>query len=358
MTSVSFTTDTLGLAIANAGTAKTRLDTLTEQASSSLIADTYGGLSRTQAATALSLQPVLAGQQAVQASISAVQGGMSVTETTLQSISTIASDFYAQIPNLNGLDASEIDSVAADARGALQQVAGLLDTQDGGVYIFAGSDGSNPPVPDPDQIGSSSFATAIGAAVAGLSANGAAATISSTLAIAGTGAGGVSPFSAAITNGTAAPPIVVSGIGQTEQVGVLAGSNGAVTSLGTSTTGSYTRDILRALATLGSLSSSQSSDSGFQTLTQDTYTSLGGAITALNQDAGVLGDRQAALTQTQTTLSNISTALTAQLSNAENVDMATTLSQLTAAQTRLQSSYQLIASLQSLSLTRYLTSGG
>ena len=78
-------------------------------------------------------------------------------------------------------------------------------------------------------------------------------------------------------------------------------------------------------------------------------------MTALNQDAGVLGDRQTALAQTKTTLGDMSTALTTQVSGVEQVDMTATLSQLTQAQTQLQSSYQVIASLQSLSLTRYLT---
>ena len=356
MSSVAWGGDTLGLVIADATSTKTRLDRLTEQAGSGLIAQTYGGLSRTQASATLAIGPVLTGQQALQDGIDAVQGRMDVTQTALQGISQVASDFYSRIADLNGLDASAVDSIASDAKDALKQVAGLLDTQSNGIYVFAGDDGSNPPVPDPDQITSSAFATAIGTAVAGLAVNGGATTIANTLAIAGTGAGGTSPFSAALNAGTAALPVVATAEGQSMPVGVLASSNGAVASTGSSTTNSYTRDILRALATLGSMSSSQIGDSGFQALASDTYSSLGGAITALNQDAGVLGDRQTALTATKTTLSDISTSLTTQLSGADQVDMASTLSQLTQAQTQLQSSYQIIASAESLSLTKFLAS--
>ena len=50
---------------------------------------------------------------------------------------------------MQGVNTSAVDTIAASARDALGQVAGLLDTQDGGVYVFAGQDTANPPVPDP-----------------------------------------------------------------------------------------------------------------------------------------------------------------------------------------------------------------
>ena len=114
------------------------------------------------------------------------------------------------------------------------------------------------------------------------------------------------------------------------------------------------RDVLRGLATLGALSSTQVNDTGFATLVQDTYTSLGGAITALNQDAGVLGDTQSQLqSQTQASTDTV-TALQSQLSGAQDVNMAATISQLTQTQTQLQASYRVIADSQSLSLVTYL----
>ena len=352
MSAISFDTDTLGLVMADASASKLLLDRLTQQASSGRVARSYGGLSRLAASTTLTLRPVLQGQKALRDGIDATQGRLGVTQSAMKGISQVASDFYAKIANLDGLNASQVDSIAANARDAMRQVASLLNTQQNGVYVFAGDDGANPPVPNPNGIAESDFATRIKSAVAGLGANGAAATADATLAIAADNT--ASPFSAAITSGTALAPVVVSGEGQTVTVGVLAGANGAVASLGSSTTGSYTRDILRALATLGALSSSQLSDEGFQALSSDTYASLGAAITALNQDAGVLGDRQTALEQTKATSSEISTALGTQLTGAEQVDMTSTLSQLTQAQTQLESSYRVIAALQSLSLTKFL----
>jgi flagellar hook-associated protein 3 FlgL len=114
------------------------------------------------------------------------------------------------------------------------------------------------------------------------------------------------------------------------------------------------RDLMRALATIGSMSSSQASDPGFGALVQDTTTSLNGIVSAMATDVGVFGNSQSNLTSIQAQLSDTSTALSGQVSSVQDVDMATTLSNLTATQTQLQASYRLIASETSLSLVNFL----
>jgi flagellar hook-associated protein 3 FlgL len=346
-----------GAAIADSVVIKRQLDTLTEQAGDGLVSQTYSGLGA-GAGTALSLEPQIAGLAAYQSNISAATSQMAVSQNALSEISSIASNFYAQVVNLNGLAPAEVDSIASDAQSALQQVAVLLDSTDAGTYVFAGQDGSNPPVPDPTDIASSGFYTQIKAAVAGLATNGAAATTASTLAIASSNASGTSPFSAALSQpaSTLADflPTVANAPGQQTSAGILASANASVASTGSVTTGSYMRDILCSLATIGSLSSSQVNDAGFSTVVGSVYTCLGNAVTALNQDAGVMGDQQAALQTQATTMADVTTSLQSQVSNVEDVDMAQTLSQLTQTQTRLQESYQLIAGLSSLTLSKYL----
>jgi flagellar hook-associated protein 3 FlgL len=347
----------LGQLLANSTSVSNELSTLTQQVSSGLISTSYAGLGA-GAATSLILGPAIAQQTTWSNNINAVSGQMQVAQTALSQISSIASSFYAQAANLNGLDSSQIDTIAASARDALVQVAGLLDTKNGNSYVFSGQDSQNPPIPNPDDILSSGFVSQISAAVGNLGTAGAANTIASTLAIASPT--GTSPFSAALSQ----PPATVQGLQQTVQVGegqqvtvgIIAGVNSDVASTGSSTTGSYIRDILRGLATIGSLSSSQANTAGFQTLVTDTQTSLGDAITALNSDAGVMGNRQTQLTSTQTAIANVSTALSSQVSNAQNVDMAATMSKLTLVQTQMQASYQMIANVNSLSLTKYLSS--
>jgi flagellin-like hook-associated protein FlgL len=341
--------------IANSTSVHQQLDTLTEQASTGLVSQSYAGLGGA-ASVSLNLNPQLTALQTYQTNIDQATGGMQVTQTAMTQIQQIAATFVAAMPNLNGLNPSEVDSVAAQANAALQQLAGLLDTQDGNNYVFGGQDSANPPVPSPDSILSSGFYTQINAAVSGLSANGASTTAAATLAVASSNATGTSPFSAYMSQPVSAisAPMVQTGDGGTVRTGLLASGNAVAVSSGTSTTGSYMRDLMRALATLGSMSGSQVNDAGFGALVQDTSTSLTGVVSAMAVDVGVLGNTQSSLTATQTQLSDTATALTSQLSSVQDVNMAQTLSDLTSMQTQLQASYRLISGETSLSLVTFL----
>ena len=346
----------LGQLTAGLAQIKQNFDTLTEQASSGLISNTYSGLGST-APIALALAPPIADLQAAQNNIAAASGPAQVTQTAMTQIGSIAANLLAEMPSLGGLDPSEVDTVSASARSDLATVADLLDSQYGGVYVFAGQDTSNPPVPNPDQIASSGFFNQISVAVGDLSANGASATAAATLAITSSTTAGTSPLSAtylAQPSGQMTPPSVATGDGQSQTLGLLAGANIGPVSTGTSTTGSYMLDLMRALATVGSLSSSQASDPNFAPLVADTQTSVTGAISAMSTDVGILGEQQSSLTALSTTLSDTQTALTGQLSSAENVDMASTLSNLSLMETQLQESYQLISVTSGLSLAKIL----
>ncbi len=360
--------------IANSTNVHQQLDTLTEQVSSGLVAQTYAGLG-SEASVSLDLNPQINALQTYQNNISQATGSMQVTQTAMTQIQQIASTFAADIPNLSGVDSSEVDSIAAQANAALQQVAGLLNTQDGSDYVFAGQDTGNPPVPSGDSILSSNFYAQIsGLVTTGLSSGASGATISgNTIAIASSTTAetsatpdGTSPFSAYMSQpaSSISAPVVQTGEGGTVQTGLLASANSVAVSPGTTTTpptstGSYMRDLMMSLATLGSMSSSQVSDAGFSALVQSVGTTLTGVVNTMAVDVGVLGNTQSNLTTTQTQLSDTATALTGQLSNVQNVDMASTLSQLTAMQTQLQVSYRLISGATSLSLVNFLptTSG-
>jgi flagellar hook-associated protein 3 FlgL len=356
--------------IQDSQTIRSRLDALTNQASTGLIGDTYAGLG-TGAPVSLDLRPQIANLQTWQNNVDASTGRMAVAQSALTEIQSIAAAFYTQLNTLDGTNAGAVDTIAASARDALNQVANTLDTQDRGVYVFAGQDTANPPVPDPSNILTSGFYTQINAAVGNLAVNGAPTTASATYNVAISNAPGTSPFSKWLSQSSAAlqgdPPVVQVGANQTEPVGIPASCNGLIPDSppGPSpiangppaSTGSYMRDVLRALATIGSLSSAQVSDPGFQDLVQDTRISLSGAIDAMAQDAGVLGNVQTSLTATQSRLADTQTALTSQVSSAEDVDMAATLSRLSLVQTQMQASYQLIGTLSGLSLAKFLPVG-
>ncbi|WP_158747615.1 flagellin [Acidisphaera sp. L21] len=340
---------TLGRAVYASGAVKSQLDTLSAQIASGHVADSYAGLGAA-AQTSLDLRPQLGHLATEQSAIDAVTGQLGVSQSALTQITSIASNFNAQLATLNNVTPTQIDSLATSARSAIQQVASLLDSTDGGSYVFAGTDTANPPIPDPDNITTSGFYTQIAAAVQGLSTNGAAATAAQTLSIASSDAGGTTPFSGppgqvqTLQLGTSAPV----------QVGVLANQNTLTVSGGTSTTGSYMRDILRGLATIANLSSTQANDPGFVGLVQDTQASMSGAITAIGSESGALGNIQSSLKDVQTQAGDANTALTAQVSSVEDVDMAKTISSLSQVQTQLSASYKLISEVSKLSLVDYL----
>lgn len=329
---------------------KTRFDQLTQQAATGYIAPTLGGLGASGARQVLDLRPQIAHQSQWQSNIDAVTGRMSVASTALSQISGIASSFYAKLPTLNALTPSDVDALASNARQALSEVANLIDTKDGTTYVFAGQSPDTAPIPNPDQITSTPFFSGINGAVstATLASPAAANTLSAaTIAI----AKGISPFDPALSAKT---PSVQVGDAHYVQTGVLANQNTLATSAGSLTTGSYMRDILHGLATIASLSSSQASAPGFETLIVNTSQSLGAAVSAMGAEQGAFGDIQSSLATQRTELGNVHDALTAQLSNATDVDMAATLSSLTQTQTQLQASYQVIAATKNLSIVSYL----
>lgn len=300
-------------------TVRKQLAQVQEQAATGRVSDTYSGLG-TQARTSLDLRPVLAHQSVWQANIDSASARLDVTQSSLQAISQIASNFYAKTNNINSLGVSEVTDLATAAKSALEQVGQLLNSKSGDIYVFAGQDTSNPPVPNTNP---TAMATAL-------------------LASPPTTA----PFSTTI--GTAVPQVEV-GEGQRMQVGLLANANTLAVS-NAPTSGSYMRDIMTSLATLANLTPGATA----QATAQSVRTQLSSAITAIGSETGALGDVQSTLNQRKTALSATSTALSAQLSSVEEVDVAAALTKAASLQTQLQASYQIIAGSRSLTLASFL----
>ena len=141
-------------------------------------------------------------------------------------IQQIASNLLATVNSLSSEGATGVATAAASANSTLAELAGLLDTQDGSSYVFAGQDRTNPPVPDPDNITSSGFYTQINAAVGALATNGAAATTAATLAIAGSTRQGTSPFSTAMSPPAATLQVAIGADSAASRPGHKPGRNG------------------------------------------------------------------------------------------------------------------------------------
>jgi len=300
-------------------TVRKQLAQVQEQAATGRVSDTYAGLG-VQARTSLDLRPTIAHQAVWQSNIDSAAARLDVTQSSLKAISQIASDFYAKTNSINDLGVSQVTDIAGAAKAALQQVAQLLNSKSGDIYVFAGQDTANPPVPNTNP-------AALSAALL--------ATPTTT-----------APFSS--TLGTAVPQVEVAE-GQRMQVGVLANANTLAVS-SPPTSGSYMRDVMTSLATLANLTPGPTAQATAQTV----RTQLSGAITAMSSETGALGNIQNTLTQRKTALSETSTALSAQLSSVEDVDVAAALTQASSLQTQLQASYQIIAASRQLTLASFL----
>lgn len=343
---------TLSLALYNASQTSQTIGTLSAEGSSGLISSEYAGLG-TQAGTALDLTSQLALNKADQSSATQAATQSQVAQTALSQIQSLVSNISAQLLEPADVTSVGLASIASSAQSALQQVAGLLNTRVGDTYVFAGQDSRNPPIPNASQIGQSAFYAAIQAAVAGLSANGAASVHGQVLGAAQPGA--TSPFSSTL-EASNQPAMASLSDGQTVQLGVLADTNANAVSAGApaTSTGSYTRDILASFATLATMGTENPGDAQVQALLTSTQSTLSHADDALNTDIGGLGTRQQVITAAQTELTATATALTTQLGSAQDADPAQVATQLSTAETQLQASYKIIADLQQLSLAKYL----
>lgn len=304
--------------LSNSNSVRDQLENAQAQVASGLVSDSYSGLG-TQARTSLSLAPAIAHQTVYSQNIDLAQGRLDLTQTSLTSISSIAAKFYAAVNTYNPSDTTSVQTLASDARSALQQIGDLLNTKSGDIYVFAGQDTGNPPVPntDPAVMGSALLSSTSGP-----------------------------PFSSTI--GTAAPTIQV-GPGQSVQVGLLANANTLATSTA-SATGSFMRDTMTALAKLAGLGTSATPAADVASA----RTTLSGSISAMATEAGSLGNVQSGLTTRQAQLASLTTSLKRQLSSAQDVDAAEAISRASLLKTQLEASYRIIADSRSMSLAKYL----
>ena len=354
MVGISSSTDigTLNEALYNATLTRNNINALTAQGSTNLISSEFAGLGA-GARAALDLSGQLALNTASQANAAQAADVNQVAQTALGQIHTLVSGVSSQLLEPSIITSSGLSTLASNARSTLNQVANLLNTKVGQIYIFAGQDSRTAPVPNPLGFPSSAFYTAIQSAVANLATNGATAVQAQVLASAAAPA--TSPFSASLqaSNQTVSADL---GNGQTADLAVLADHNTDAVSANTgiTSTGSYIRDVFMALSTIGALGSANVTDPQVQALIGTVHTTLSGADDALNTDIGGLGARQASIAEAQAELTGTATALTTQLDSVQDTDPATVATKLLAANTQLQASYKIIADLAQLSLVKYL----
>jgi flagellin-like hook-associated protein FlgL len=328
---------------------RSRIDTLTRQAGTGQKGDTHGVLGP-DARRSIDLRGDMARREAYVGATGAALGRMGTVQQVLGRLETLASDAAAEAARARTLGATGVEALARTARAALEEVASLLNTRQGGDYLFSGSDLAVAPVPDASNIATGPMASAIQAAVATLTPSNAATVLADT-ATAATAAA-TTPFSAFLEGPALAEPRrgVQVADGQRLSWGVLANqdSTGEVAA-------SWGRELLRGLATLAALTpATAAQDTGYDALLLGVNDVLTGATRGLAQERGVLGAAERQAEEVRERHENLLVTVKAQLISVEQVDLAEVSAVLRQTQVRLEASYNMTAQVAQLSLAALL----
>jgi len=364
VTSSVHAANSLASILAASAKLQTQYSTLQEQSTTGLIAQNYAGIAP-QTSQVLDLSAAASQGDTYSQVISASQAQASTMQAALTQISTLTSAMATQALSLTNSDANlSVASVAQQAKQDLQQLSSLLNTQYNGDYVFAGADTGNPPVPNPTAIASSGMYTQIGTAMAGLGTTPVATIIASTVASAASTAPGTTVFSTYLTTPAASVPAGGLGaagrqitIGDSQSVSLDYPANqntNATSDPSIAGTGSATNDILGSLAVLANATPAMASATDFAALMQHVSATLTSASTTMTQQSAALGNTQNTLTTAANAQTSAQTVLKGQISDLTNVDMASTISNMTAVNTQLQTSYQVLALAKSLNLASFL----
>ena len=337
---------------------RARLDALNRQASSGRKTDRLGDLPP-EAPQLVNLSNDMARREVYSRAIDQSMTRISVTQSSLQRLKDIAGAFRSEVAmRLDATNPAALAAFQERARTAAIEVGNLLNTQVSGEYVFGGSDLTHPPVPNPQNLMSGGMATSIATAIAGLNNSNASTVAAATLAAAQDTTPGNSPFSSFLEDpaggASEARRSVPAADNQLVAYGVPANRNAVAHSMG-ETTGSWARDLLRGLFSVGALGPTQAQyGQGFGDLANTLREGFASAETALSEEMGALGNVAKHLDTTKSRHSDISDVLQKQIAGITDVDMATTLTQLQGTRTALEASYRVTSSLADLTLSRFL----
>jgi flagellin-like hook-associated protein FlgL len=328
-----------------------RLAILTRQISTGQVGATYGTL-RPQARTAIDLRGDIALREAQVGAADAALARMGTAQGVLSRLESIAAASAAEALRARTLGGSGVEALARSARSALQEVAALMNTRQGGEYLFAGSNLALAPVPDAAGIATGPMATAIGAAVATLDPD--PANLGPLLAATAAAANdpGTTPFNAWLETAGLADPRRAVVIAEGERVawGVLPNQDQAG-----EVALAWGRELLRGLATLAALTPAAAAQGeGYDALLQEVSTALTAANRGLIQERSTLGAAERRVETTRERNKDLLVAVRAQLGQVEEVDFAAATALLRETERRLAASYETTALVARLSLASLL----
>jgi flagellin-like hook-associated protein FlgL len=329
------------------------------QAATGQRAGGYAGLGA-DARRAIDLRSELSRHEELSRGIARGLARADLTQTVLTRLADIATEIVGRGNTLLGMDAGNADLLAQSARTALEEVGGLLNTRHEGEALFGGADLQADPVKGP--IAQSGMYAQIRAAVLSLTPASGAAVLAATQAAAMDDSAAVSPFSdyanAAATAPAGSDPrrAVPVEQGVTVPIGLYANRNGAAAPSDTAAqTGSWSRDLIRGLAIIANLTSTQAKQgAAYTTLVQGALGALRSAVSGVTAEAGALGSNQARLSVAQRRHEEIGGQVERQLGEVEGIDLAEAITRAQATRTQLEASYRSLSMLGGMSLANFL----
>ena len=327
--------------------------TLTQQASDGLVSDSVGRLG-SATDVVLNLQPQLAQIGAYSANASIATARLTAASASLTQLGSIAQTLVDNLLSLRGEGGTaaqtSLASLASEAKDALGEIPGLLNTQAAGSYVLAGGGGSTAPVADPAAMTNGTLFSAAGAAIGGLDANGAGATLQSILAAASSSAAGATPFMADAPS-TSQNVLVGPGVEVATSVPVATAMSGVASA---TSTGSSVRDLVAALTAVANLTPADLNSSQIGGFLAGLSSVASNAQSGLILQTAENGGRQDLVTSASSRGSATATLITNQIGDLTSVDVASVATRLSASNDQLQASYMLISDLKSLDLANYL----
>jgi len=312
-----------------------QMDTLSSEVTTGQVADTYSGLG-TQAEPVLNLnaqQPLL---QSYQNNISTVSNTMTLMNNALSQISDAGTTLIDAIQTQLQNSPTNLQNVQQIAQRGLQTVEDMINQNNNGQYLFAGSNGSSPPFVDNSTL-NSNFVNQIN----GWLATGNTPTLLGN--ISGFTATNLGLSSSLTTSGNVTAQI---GDNQTVDYTINANNPGF-------------QNIIRALTLVANTPYPSATDTAtpadFQAVMGSALTTAQQGVTQVNATATTLGGKFEQVNAAKTTNTADLSLVQSQISTLTSADTTTAISEMQALQTQLTASYQVTNMVSKLSLVNFLT---
>ncbi len=312
-----------------------QMDDLSRQVTTGQIADTYSGLG-TNAQPLLVLnnqQPLL---QTYQNNITSVSNTMTLMNNALTNISDVGNQLVTAIQTQLQNSPANIQNIQQIAQQGLQTVEAMINQNNNGQYLFAGSDNSSPPFTD-DSTLNSNFKNQINNWLA----TGDTATLFNTT-------DGLSGASLGLSAGLAASGNVTTQIGDNQNVDytIKADQPGF-------------QNIIRALTLVANTPYPAGADvataTQFSDVMNHALTTAQAGVAQVNGTTQELAGKFNLVKAAQTNNSSDLSLVQNQISTLTGADTTTAISEMQALQTQLTASYQVTNMVSKLSLVNFIT---